>query len=576
MRLSGPFLIAIGLAATALIVSSQDGSCSKEDGTTCRTFEPTTTRLGEYSYDLLSSLLSFADKVLPAANLVPKSYALDLIGFIAPSFSWRGAFCDGEVRGCKDKKDFPGPQSYSQIGYHRVRDLISQMPRNEWSGKWWRGNELGTLINNPFFYASSINDSGLPTISPMSIGLGCTPKQHTVIRPIVESMFMLEKRSDAAAVAAYIVKSAEQLLEERKSEGTLNETDLKVWFHQVGNVLTFKREVTREYALKFIDVQGRFLSLLTSSQLFPAKVYKHDPLKMYALRDEVFAFVLEYKKLLEEQYSHMIEGKDCSPSIDCYFQTAWGVFDAFVAAGGVSVPSTTFQALAAVFSRHESNPAGPQGITYKPEQALQLHWEAIRIFPPVVVFQYWNPRPTCAGLSAEETAMLNKPNGETEACPLGKPDASTGYPKVNQYEGGMRGLPNVAIAQLDPDIWGEDAYKFRLRPLELYDNYSLGFAETAVDPDVADGKMDRKCPGKQLALLMGSTFLKMFNPDQWFVDPKEDIVIKTGGPYVKEFNIYLKAKKKNCAKVLCDCEDNARLLQKWRCSRCVSQKCSAN
>lgn len=576
MRLFGLLLIAVGLVGTSIIVATQDGVCSKEDDATCHTSQPTTTRLGEYSYDLLSSVLSFADRVLPGANLVPKKYALDLIGFIPPSFSWRGAFCDGEVRGCKDKKNFPGPQSLSQIGYHRVRDLISQMPRNEWSGKWWRGNELGTLINNPFFYALSVNDSGLPTISPMSIGLGSTPKQHTVIRPIIESMFMLEKRSDAAAIVDYIAKSVKQLLHERESEGTLNEMDLKVWFHQVGNFIAFKRQVSREYALKFIDVQGRFLTLLTSSELLPAKVYKYDPLKMYPLRDEVFAFVLEYKKLLEEQYSHMIEGNDCSPSIDCYFQTAWAVFDAFVAAGGVSVPGTTFQALAAVFSRHESNPAGPNGITYKPEQALQLHWEAIRIFPPVVVFPYWNPRPTCAGLSAEETAKLSKPNGETEACPLGKPDPNTGYPKVNQYEGGLRGLPNIAMAQLDPDIWGEDAYKFRLRQLELYDNYSLGFAETAVDPHVADGKMNRVCPGRTLALLMGSTFLKMFNPGQWFVDPKEDIVIKTGGPYVKDFNIYLKSKPENCAKVLCDCGDDARLWRKWRCETCVKQKCSTN
>lgn len=184
-------------------------------------------------------------------------------------------------------------------------------------------------------------------------------------------------------------------------------------------------------------------------------------------------------------------------------------------------------------------------MSYTPEEALAMHWETIRVFPPVVVFPYWDPRPTCFGLSAEETAKLSAPHGQTAPCPLGEEDPNTGYPRVNQYSGGRRWLPNVAMAQLDPDIWGEDSLKFRKRPLELYENYSVGFAEPAVDYSTAKGGMNRACPGKRLALLMGSTFLRHFNKAEWFTDPNVPIKIKTGGKYVQDFTIYHRSEKAN-------------------------------
>lgn len=77
------------------------------------------------------------------------------------------------------------------------------------------------------------------------------------------------------------------------------------------------------------------------------------------------------------------------------------------------------------------------------------------------------------------------------------------------------------MAQLDPDKWGEDADKFVKRPNELYEKYSLGFAEKAQDGTVADGKMNRNCPGRSLSLLMGTTFLRKFRIGEWMLDQKK-------------------------------------------------------
>lgn len=224
-----------------------------------------------------------------------------------------------------------------------------------------------------------------------------------------------------------------------------------------------------------------------------------------------------------------------------------------------------------MFSTDATNPAG-KPITYAPKEALQLHWEAIRIFPPVVVFPYWNPRPQCAGLSVAETTALNAPNGETSPCPLGRPHKHTGFPVVNQYKGGMRWLPNIAIAQLDPDKWGEDASMFKLRPLEHYHKYSLGFAEAAVDESVAGGRMNRDCPGKALALLMGKTFLERFMPGEWLVDPSKPIKIKTGGPYVEDFTMFRKERVEKCRMDTCKCGEKG-VLKRIACWRCVKNSC---
>lgn len=235
-------------------------------------------------------------------------------------------------------------------------------------------------------------------------------------------------------------------------------------------------------------------------------------------------------------------------------------------------------ALAVAYSTDESNPAGGP-VTYAPADAAAMYWEAIRIFPPVVVFPYWSPRPTCVGLTPAQTAALAAPHGATRACPLGPLDARTGFPQVNQYADGVRMLPNIAMAMRDPTVWGDDAHVFRPREVALYANASVSFAEPAVDENVAGGGMNRACPGRSMALVMGTTFLRLFEKDSWFVDPKKSIRIKTGGPYVQDFTLYAKSSTHGCRMLTCGChaEDDAEAAwpwETWSCNRCVKSKCA--
>merc|ERR1712187_800441 len=122
-----------------------------------------------------------------------------------------------------------------------------------------------------------------------------------------------------------------------------------------------------------------------------------------------------------------------------------------------------------------------------------------------------------------------------EACKLGEPSFFTGYPAVNQYLGGIRHVPNLAVAMWDPRKWGNNSNQFALRPLRDYHENSVGFAEMAVDNLVAKGRMNRKCPGKSLALVIGTMFFEEFNRTKWRTH--DSIGWKGTTPFVGSFTL---------------------------------------
>lgn len=325
------------LLAAASVVLLLAVAFSEPENETCNADLRDSCAVPTASPNKLSWLMGLA----PGANSLPLRYLLDMASLKKPGASWLNIFCGGQARGCTRKLDWPGPQTHSQIGWDTVRDLVSQMPKNEWSGKWWRGNELGTLINNPYFYYNedAMNRSRL---SPLAIGLGISPKQHAAIRPIFTRGLNI-RGERFQKVSEYVVKTATEMLKRRTEEGAFTHTDLKIWFHKVVNKIMFDRDVDDEYCLRFIKMQGEMLGNQILSQLLPTRLYGPDVLKIAQTRKEVVRFVDEYKELLKEQYADLLEGQDCTPSVSCEDQAAYSVLDAFVAAGGVSVPGTILQ-----------------------------------------------------------------------------------------------------------------------------------------------------------------------------------------------------------------------------------------
>lgn len=134
---------------------------------------------------------------------------------------------------------------------------------------------------------------------------------------------------------------------------------------------------------------------------------------------------------------------------------------------------------------------------------------------------------------------------------------------------------NLGIAMSYESVWGNDSRKFRLRGLKKYEKYGLGFAEGSVNPTVAGGGMDRVCPAKKLALLMGTTFLKYLNKAEWFTDPKVPIVFKAGGLSVSAFTLFHN-NRANCRSIICGCETTKPWwTQNTECTKCVKKRCQS-
>jgi hypothetical protein len=429
------------------------------------------------------------------------------------------SWCDGEVAGCTVKDNFPGDGTTSIMGWDNVWQMGSEYPEKEWSGEWWRGNELGYIINNPKFWSAN-------GIDPLSILLGATPSQHAAVRPTLEKIFAKEVEMDnilRTTIQAFFA-----------SQRTISPNDVTVLVHQILYKHVFKRDVSWERAQDFVQLQATVVQLGIVSQAFPSMV---SGIFLDQYSTKVGRYVAEFVALLDPLYARELEGENCAPSQNCTVQLASAVWDALYAAGGLSVPATINTALGVLFSKDESNPF--KAATYKKEDALSFYWESIRYFPPVIGMPHWTTRPTCAGSTPEATAALNKPDGKTEPCLLSGNSIFTGYPAVNQFAGGVRVVPNLALAMQDPAKWGASASKFVLRNLSEYRSKSVAFAEMAVNNTVASGRMNRVCPGKELALEIGKVFFEEFDKDLW--TSSESITFTRATPFVSSFTLHTKS-----------------------------------
>lgn len=374
-----------------------------------------------------------------------------------------------------------------------------------YSGEWWRGNELGGIVNNPDFWSGT-------GIWPMSNMLGSTIKQHAAVRKHFEKVFAPPENS------TWIRESLKEFLKARADAGKLVvKTDLQKWMYQVSYKNVFGRSIDYAKAEEFVTVQDGLVSLGTVSQAISGPLYGivGGDLGIPSVRDGVAKHVREYLPMVEELWGEELEKFDCSPTPNCSLQLASGLWDAFYSAGGLSVPTALQSGLAIMFSTDSSNPS--PNYTIPKGEELNFFWECIRYIPPVYGFPHWEvSRPVCTGLTAEETQALNKSHGETLACPKPPVNPQTGYPPVNQWLGGHRVVLQLAAVQKSPKIWGEGANtSFKVRPLQDYEKKSVGFAEMAVDDSIDDGRNNRVCPGRDLALLIGKIFWEEFDVSAW-------------------------------------------------------------
>eukprot|EP01061_Rhynchopus_euleeides_P008170 TRINITY_DN171_c2_g1_i3.p1 TRINITY_DN171_c2_g1~~TRINITY_DN171_c2_g1_i3.p1 ORF type:complete len:1111 (+),score=146.06 TRINITY_DN171_c2_g1_i3:105-3437(+) len=374
---------------------------------------------------------------------------------------------DGTTRytGCEVTHDFLGLGTVSYQSHAYVKEALRALPRAQNHGMITRRNDLGFTIMHSFFFDK---------VDPPRTFVGSNLNQHKAIRPVLDGIF---GACDAACAATMSASAAEFMA----SRDVLTlQHDLAAWVH----VELFKRAFPGEPnpfdADEFAVVQVKF-KLVQVSQLVPDFL-------THLLAGQVKATLLKYhellKPLVQKHYGAQVENEDCSPTPGgCVEQLTAAVLEALLIAGGFSVPMALNTALWVL--QTDTQPYGdtfPQNHKLDTSNPLPFFYEVLRFFPPVLSIPW----------RAEEGVE---------------------YP---QWQGNLV-LLGLGLASRDPNVWGADAHKFRVRSMSEYHEHFVNFAEPAVDDTVAGGRMNRKCPGKALALALGKAWLKNWKQSEWQV-----------------------------------------------------------
>lgn len=400
----------------------------------------------------------------------------------------------------------PGFTLYNQTqiaDFETAAKMQAAMPEKLWSGEWTRGSELGFAVQSPILW-------DVLDLWPPAIGLDSIPSQAGVARPYLDEAFSFD-----TDVHEFVVTSLKQFLKDRKEAGKLQvPRDLRIWAHQVLYYKMFGKTPTWEEATAFVELQRSMVNLGTLTAAMPSWLFGKLGPAVQPTVDGKLAFVRKMMRDVEKKWGDKLAKQDCSPSPNCTIQVTSALFDGLYAAGGLSTPDSIMTGLGLMYSTDSSNPAsGPFDVPHGKE--LEFYYECLRLFAPVYGVPVFTHRPTCPGLTDEETQKLQKLGGQSQACPRTEYDSAYLSHKVNIWLGGSRQIINLAYVGLDKKAWGEDSNQFVLRGLKTYEKNFIGFNDKAVDPSVAGGRSDRICPGKRLALDIGATFFAVFERSAW-------------------------------------------------------------
>jgi hypothetical protein len=391
--------------------------------------------------------------------------------------------------GCEIKTNFPGINATSHMSHAYVKKEMATLPRLQYEGKVWRGNELGFIISNELFW---------PNVSPRSVGLGASVAQHMVMRPILDRTL---GSCDASCTAA-LQQSVKAWQAARTSVDV--QPDIVAWVHEELFKRLFPGEPTLPVpASEFVSLQSSLATLSTITQLLSDDLSN---LIAGSTLTKLQAAYEAYLPLVEKVYGAELANADCSPMTDCVALATSNLLDVLFFAGGLSVPSGISTGL---WVLHADTSA--YGETFPQQPAVgdpaTFFYESIRFFPPVVGFPWWTTPPERA---SDDTK--------------------------SQTAGGVRKILNLALANKDPNAWGSDAHQFRVRKHSDYAQNFVGFADYAYDNSVAEGKMNRHCPAKQLALQMGKAFFTEWDQEGWCTRDASDYQEAT--PFVDPFKLY--------------------------------------
>ena len=384
---------------------------------------------------------------------------------------------EGQYTGCERKTDFPGVGTLSLNLQSDVAARMQQLPRLAAEGRLHRTCALGMLRCSALYWTD---------VSPQTVGLSMSLQQRRSLRPLLDEVLGECDAACAARLAAVVDGFVGQ-------RGTFRPLEDSIDLMQL--VLHEKLFPGEKYPFnpsEFRRNQQLFFENQIPAQMLPELLARRYVSGNVAVLKR---YLSHFRRMVDMHFG--LAGMDCAPTGDCATQLAHTVLDLFLAPGGLSMPRAL---TAGLFVLHGNTTR--YGDTFPPSgagpKADMFFWEVLRFFTPVAAFQY------------------------SESPDAG--DAATQGPLLSL---------NMAGANKDPNAWGADAHRFRVRAMSDYHTMFTGFADFARDGSVEGGNLNRVCPGKSLALRVGKMFFKHFTYGKWVRDTSTDPRYVDRLPYVE-------------------------------------------
>lgn len=318
------------------------------------------------------------------------------------------------------------------------------------TSEWFRTNQLGF---------GQLNTIMWPERSNKMIGLSCPPAEHAFVRPLLTDLCGPVGPWDQHMVRGMV----QQFFRGRQS--FVVGKDVSNWNFRLLHKVLLGLDIAEDEANTFRKFVGKAVMIIGA----PSLGGDGD----FLLADALGAKdVMKQKELYMSRYSealktHHYDGAKFTRTELIKFTSA--TLDALMFAGGLSVPATLGWMFGIVYSKRGREQWLPKDFDLRTIDVTAFIFEVIRFFNPV-------------------TGVCYTVRGKT-------PDSNSLH------------YMNLQTAARDTSVWGEDAERFRIRPLSDYHKFFLGFADNANNPKIGSPN-SRSCPGKDLAMCTIEAFFR--------------------------------------------------------------------
>ena len=379
----------------------------------------------------------------------------------------------------KINQTWNGPENTNSITYNKYSDVKKRL--EEFPEKYGTNNLNSEQIHLNYLGIMKLNNAMWPELQEIDRGIGLSQSQedHNFSREYMDKI--LGPNNNYWSTDD--IKENAQLFFTNRNK--FNMTDVKKWSLKLLHKIFLKIILTDTEVTEFMDLQSIILIYMTIPQKIVDNRFIKYAINLNDINNKKLKWIELYKKQIRIQFPEI---KDENKII----LLASSIMDALLFAGGISVSTVISYCIVLLYSKWLYDKLG-ENFMLSDDNLYCYIMEIIRFFPPVGFFVY----------------------------------------RENTINSDMTVYLNLYMASCDKEIWGNDAHNFKLRTKKEYMQLMVNWADYANNDNDKYKNNSRKCPAKDLSIVMITSFIKefmatsydknnIFNPNNWLSDTKSN------------------------------------------------------